>query len=111
MTARPRYSFVALGVPLVLILLFAYGPLVILLIGGMVAGALGCAMPIDSAAGPCLFMGVDLAKFLAFAVLCGYLNFLTFPTGTTLLGIWLVAAMIVTLLWGLRRWRANSNDA
>lgn len=95
--------------PLVVILLFAYGPMVILLIGGMVAGALGCAMPIDAAAGPCPFMGVDLATFLAFAVLCGYLNFLTFPTGTTLLGIWLVAAVIVTLVWGLRRWRANAN--
>jgi hypothetical protein len=52
-------------------------------------------------------MGVDLAQFLAFAVLCGYLNFLTFPTGTTLLGIWLAAAVIVTLVWALRRWRAN----
>jgi hypothetical protein len=109
MTVRPRYPFVALGVPLVLILLFAYGPLVILLIGGMVAGALGCTMPINGAAGPCLFVGVDLATFLAFAVLCGYLNFLTFPTGTTLLGIWLAAAVIVTLVWGLRRWRANAN--
>jgi hypothetical protein len=109
MTVRPRYPFVALGVPLVLILLFAYGPMVILLIGGMVADALGCTLPINGPAGPCLFMGVDLAKFLAFAVLCGYLNFLTFPTGTTLLGIWLVAAVIVTLVWGLRRWRANAN--
>jgi hypothetical protein len=109
MTVRPRYPFVALGVPLVLILLFAYSPLVILLIGGMVAGALGCTMPIDATAGPCLFMGVDLATFLAFAVLCGYLNFLTFPTGTALLGIWFVAVMIVTLAWGLRRWRANAS--
>jgi hypothetical protein len=109
MTVRPRYPFGALGVPLVLIFLFAYGPMVILLIGGMVAGALGCALPINGPAGPCLFMGLDLAKFLAFAVLCGYLNFLTFPTGTTLLGIWLVAAVIVTLVWGLRRWRANAN--
>jgi hypothetical protein len=109
MTVRPRYPFVALGVPLVLIFLFAYGPLIILLTGGMAAGALGCSMPINGPVGPCLLMGVDLAKFLAFAVLCGYLNFLTFPTGTTLLGIWLVAAVIVTLLWGLRRWRANPN--
>ena len=68
MTVRPRYPFVALGVPLVVILLFAYGPMVILLIGGMVAGALGCAMPIDAAAGPCPFMGVDHTTFLAFAV-------------------------------------------
>ncbi len=102
-------SFRRTGVPLILILLFAYGPLVILLIGGMVAGALGCTMPINGAAGPCLFMGADLVKFLAFAVLCGYLNFLTFPTGTTLLGLWLVAAAIVTLVWGLRRGRVKAN--
>jgi hypothetical protein len=108
MTVRPRYPFVALGVPLVLLLLFAYGPTVILLTGGMVADALGCGMPIDSAVGPCLFMGVDLAKFLAFAVLCGYLNFLTFPTGTTLLSVWLLA---VTLVWGPRRWRGRSHNS
>ncbi len=113
MTVRPRYPFVALGVPLVLLLLFAFGPTVILLTGGMVADALGCAMPcampIDAAAGPCPFMGVDLATFLAVAVAFGYLAFFTFPTGTTLLGLWLAAAVIVTLVWGLRRWRANAN--
>ncbi len=91
MTVRP-YPFVALGVPLVLLLLFAFGPTVILQTGGMVADALGCAMPIDAAAGPCPFMGVDLATFLAVAVAFGYLAFFTFPTGTTLLGVWLLAA-------------------
>ena len=109
MTVRPRYPFVALGVPLGLLLLFAFGPTVILLTGGMVAGALGCAMPIDAAVEPCSFMGVDLATFLAVAVLCGYLAFFTVPTGITLLGVWLLAAVIVTLVWWLRRWRANSN--
>ena len=109
MTVRQRYPFVALGVPLVLLLLFAFGPTVILLTGGMVADALGCAMPIDAAAGPCPFMGVDLATFLAVAVAFGYLAFFTFPTGTTLLGVWLLAAVIVTLVWWLRRWRASSN--
>ena len=81
MTVRPRYPFVALGVPLVLLFLFAYGPIVILLIGGMAAGALGCTMPIDSPAGPCPFMGVDLTTFLAVAVASGYLAFLRFRWG------------------------------
>jgi hypothetical protein len=98
MTVRPRYPFVALGVSLVLLLLFAFGPTVILLTGGIVADALGCAMPIDAAAGPCPFMGVDLATFLGVAVAFGYLAFFTFPTGTTLLGVWLLAAVIVTLV-------------
>ena len=57
MTVRPRYPFVALGVPLVLLFLFAYGPIVILLIGGMAAGALGCGISIHFAAGRCPFMG------------------------------------------------------
>ena len=78
MTMRSRYPFVALGVPLVLLLLFAYGPIVILLIGGMAAGALGCTMPIDAAAGPCSFMGADLTTFLAVAVAFGYAAFLRF---------------------------------
>jgi hypothetical protein len=109
MTSRTRYPFVALGVPFVLLLLFTLGPMVILLIGGMVADALGCTMPIDTGGGPCPFMGVDLATFLAVAVAFGYLSFLTIPAGTTGLAIWFVAAIIVTLLWCLRRGRANAN--
>jgi hypothetical protein len=108
MTAQPRYPFVALGVPLVLLLLFTFGPIIILLTGGMVADALGCTMPI-SAAGPCPFMGVDIATSLALAVAFGYLAFFTFPAGTALLSLWLVAAVIVTLVWSLCRWRAKSS--
>jgi hypothetical protein len=73
-------SFRRAGVPLVLILLFAYGPMLVLLIGGLVASAHGCSLPIDGSAGPCVFMGVDLATFLAFAVVCGCLSFFTYPT-------------------------------
>jgi hypothetical protein len=109
MNARPRYPFVWLGVPLGLILLFTIGPLAMLLLGGAVAQALGCTMPIDAAGGPCQFMGVDLTTFLSVAVAFGYLAFFTFPAGSTLLGIWLVAAVIVTLVWLLRRRRANSS--
>jgi hypothetical protein len=105
MTARPRYPFVWLGVPLGMILLFSYGPLAALLLGGAVADALGCSMPIAGSE-PCLFMGVDLADGLIYAVFFGYLAFWTLPTGTTLLGIWLVTAVIVTLVWLLRRRRA-----
>jgi hypothetical protein len=104
--AKPRFPFAWLGVPLVLLLLLTFGPIVILLTGGMVANALGCAMPIDATAGPCPFMGIDLATFLAVAVLFGYLNFLTFPAGSTGLAIWFVVAIIVTLVWWLRRWSA-----
>jgi hypothetical protein len=105
MTARPRYPFVWLGLPLALIILFTIGPLVVLLLGGAVAGALGCNMPIAATA-PCLFMGADLSEAMAIAVFFGYLAFWTVPTGTTLLGIWLVVAVIVTLIWLLRRRRA-----
>jgi hypothetical protein len=105
MSARPHYPFVWLGLPLALIMLFSFGPLVALLLGGAVAGALGCNMPI-AATPPCLFMGADLSDALAIAVFFGYLAFWTVPTGTTLLGIWLIAAIIVTLVWLLRRRRA-----
>jgi hypothetical protein len=102
MTMRPRYPFVWLGIPLALILLLTIGPLAALLLGGAVADALGCSMPI-SADTTCLFMGVDLSGALTIAVALGYMAFFTFPMGTTLLGIWLVAAVIVTAVWWLRR--------
>lgn len=51
-------------------------------------------------------MGADLSEALAIAVFFGYLAFFTFPTGATLLGVWLVAAVIVTLVWLLRGRRA-----
>jgi len=102
-SARLRYPFVWLGLPLALIILFTIGPLVILLLGGAVAGALGCNMPI-AATTPCLFMGADLSEAIAIAVFFGYLAFWTLPAGTTLLGIWLVVAVIVTLIW-FARWR------
>jgi hypothetical protein len=105
MTARPRYPFAWLGVALGVILLFTVGPLAALLLGGGVANALGCSMPV-AASEHCLFMSFDLADALSVAVLFGYLAFWTLPTGTALLGIWLVAAVIVTLVWWLRRRRA-----
>jgi hypothetical protein len=89
--------------PLALIILFSIGPLVLLLLGGAVAGALGCNMPIAASA-PCLFMGADLSDAMSIAVFFGYLAFFTVPAGTTLLGIWLVITVIVTLIWWLR-WR------
>ncbi len=104
MTARPRYPSVWLGVPLGLILLFTIGPLALLLLGGAAANALGCTVPI-SATAPCMVWGVDLADALTIAVAFGYLAFWTLPAGTTLLGLWLAAALIVTLVWWLRRRR------
>jgi hypothetical protein len=103
MTTRARYPFAWLGVPLAVILLFTIGPLVALLFGGAIADVLGCKMPI-AAGEPCLLMGVDLADALSIAVFFGYLAFWTVPTGTALLGLWLLAGLIVTLVWWLR-WR------
>jgi hypothetical protein len=105
MSTLPRYPFFWLGVPLVLIVLFAFGPLAILMGGGMVADTLGCTMPISGTA-PCLFMGIDLAGLLTLAVFFGYLGFVTVPAGTTALTIWLAVAIVVTLIWWFRRRRA-----
>jgi hypothetical protein len=105
MTRPNRYPFLALGVPLVLLLLFTFGPTIILLSGGALGGALGCQLPINGPVGPCLFMGHDLASSLSVATAFGYVAFFTIPTGTSLLGIWLVVAVIVTLVWTGRRRR------
>jgi len=54
-------------------------------------------------------MGFDLAGPVLVAMMFGFLGLVTLPVGTTLLEIWFVAAVIVTLVWWLRRWRANAN--
>ena len=102
MSTRPHYPLFWLGLPLVLILLFAFGPLALLLAGGLVADTLGCTMPISGAA-PCLFMGVDLAEWLAVAVAFGYFGFVTMPIGATALAIWFAVAVVVAVIWLFRR--------
>jgi hypothetical protein len=104
MSARWSYPFVWLGVPLVLIILFAAGPLIALFIAGGIADALGCTVPV-AALPPCPFMGHDLADTLAIMVFLGYLAFWTLPMGGTALAIWLVIACIVTAIWWWRRQR------
>ncbi len=104
----PRYPFAWLAVPLGLIVLFTIGPTVSLLLGGAISGVLGCNNPV-SAAEPCLFPGIDFSGAVTMAILFGFLGVVTMPIGATLLGIWFVAAVIVTLVWRLWRWRANAN--
>ena len=104
----PRYPFAWLGVPLGPILLFTFGPTVSLWLAAAVSIMLSCNNPI-SATEPCLFMGFDLAGPVLVAMRFGFLGLVTLPVGTTLLEIWFVAAVIVTLVWWLRRWRANAN--
>ena len=55
-------------------------------------------------------MGFDLAGPVLVAMMFGFLGLVTLPVGTTLLEIWFVAAVIVTLVWWLRRWRAMPTD-
>ena len=107
MTARPRYPFVWLGLPLALIILFSIGPLVLLLLGGAVAGALGCNMPIAASA-PCLFMGADLSDAMSIAVFLRLLGLL--DAASRQRPCWesgWSSAVIVTLVWWLR-WRRTA---
>jgi hypothetical protein len=104
MSATRGHPFWWLGIAFVLIALFIVAPFLSLFIGGGIADALGCTLPISSTA-PCLLMGVDLADTLALMVFIGYLGFVTVPLATTLFTIWLVIACIVTFIWWWRRRR------
>ncbi len=104
MSARRGHPFWWLGIAFVLIALFITAPFISLLIGGGMAGALGCSLPISSTA-PCLFMGIDLAGTLAVMVFIGYLGLVTIPLATTFFTIWLVIACVVTFIWWWRRQR------
>jgi hypothetical protein len=104
MSTRRGHPFWWLGIAFILLALFIAAPLISLFVGGGIADALGCTLPISSTA-PCLFMGVDLADALAIIVFLGYLGFVTIPLATPLFAIWLVIACIVTFIWWWRRRR------
>jgi hypothetical protein len=101
MSARRRHPFVWLGVTFVLIALFVTAPLISLFIGGGIADAVGCTLPISGVAA-CPFMGIDLSDALAIMVFIGYLGFLTIPMAATLFTVWLIVGSIVTLVWWWR---------
>jgi hypothetical protein len=44
-------------------------------------------------------MGVDLAGSVTIAISLGYLDLVTLPIGTVLLGTWFATAVIVTAVW------------
>jgi hypothetical protein len=80
-----------------------------LILGAAVSGGLGCGNPPISATDPCIFMGIDFSGPITIAILVGFLNLVTIPVGSVLIAIWLGIAVIVTLIWFLLRWRANTN--
>ncbi len=104
MSTRRGHPFWWLGIAFVLIALFTTAPFISLFIGGGMADALGCSLPISSTA-PCLFMGIDLGGTLAVMVFIGYLGLVTIPLATTFFTIWLVIACVVTFIWWWRRQR------
>ena len=92
----PRYPFAWLGVPLGLILLFTDRA------DGVAAARrrrLGCArLQRESGFSPtgrCLFMGIIFLAPVTMAILFGFFGLVTMPIGTTLLGIWFVAAVML----------------
>ena len=101
MSTGRGHPFWWLGIAFVLIALFITAPFISLFIGGGIADALGCTLPVSSTA-PCVFMGVDLADALTIMVFIGYLGFVTIPLATTFFAIWLVIACIVTFIWWWR---------
>ena len=107
MSARRGYPFRWLVITFVLIALFIAAPLISLFIGGGIADALGCTLPISNIAA-CPFMGIDLGDALTIVGFIGSLAFWTIPMATTLFAIWFVVVCIVTLVWWWRRQREAS---
>lgn len=87
--------------------MFTFGPTVSVWLAAAASIMLSSNNPI-SGIEPCQFMDVDVAGPVLVAMMFGFLGLVTLPVGTILLGMWFVAAVIVTLVWGLRR-RAEAN--
>lgn len=76
-------------------------PVVLPLLGVLVAQAAGCQMN-EAGASPCLVFGVDLGGTLAFLGVVPWLGFYTLPLGAALLALW-IAVEVISVIWRLVR--------
>ena len=85
-----------------LILLYAFAPLLSVLVCSVTASLAGCDVS-EAGASPCPMLGFDIGGVLVTMLVCGWLMFWTLPSGL----LFLVVFTIIVLI-GRRRRKARS---
>jgi TRAP-type C4-dicarboxylate transport system permease small subunit len=83
-----------------LILLYAFAPLLSVLLCGVIASLAECNVS-EAGASPCPILGFDMGGVLVTMLVCGWLMFWTLPSGLLLL-------LVFTIIVLIRRRRRNS---
>jgi TRAP-type C4-dicarboxylate transport system permease small subunit len=77
-----------------LILLYAFAPLLSVLVCGMIASLAGCNVS-EAGASPCPILGFDMGGVLVTMLVCGWLMFWTLPSGLLFLVIFTIIVLIL----------------
>lgn len=89
---------------LALILLFAFAPIISVLLASAIASSAGCDLN-EAVATSCIVMGWEMGPSLTSMFVAGWYMLLTLPVGLVAFGAW-----VLVLVWRLSRRRApNAN--
>lgn len=92
---------------LIVILVFTLGPLISVMLAGLIGDANGC-MVNEGGPNACLVGGIDMGETLYIMTVLGWLMFVTLPLGGVALLVWLIS-LIATIF--VRRRAASRNPA
>ena len=77
-----------------LILLYAFAPLLSVLVCGVIASLAGCNVS-EAGASPCPILGFDMGGVLVTMLVCGWLIFWTLPSGLLFLVVFTIIVLIL----------------
>ncbi|MBB3609747.1 hypothetical protein [Rhizobium sp. BK602] len=87
-------------VVLAAIILFAFLPVLSVLLAGITAQVSGCQVD-EGSVHPCMIAGFDAGELLYSLTVLGWLMLATIPAGLIMLAIWMIAFLVY--LWRRRR--------
>ena len=102
--SRPKRNItIVMVVLLAAIILFAFAPLISVLLSSWIASANDCVLN-EGGVNPCIIGGVDYGATLTTMFVAGWFMFFTFPAGVAALLLWLA---VLVVGWAWRRNKRN----
>lgn len=101
-----RNTGIVMAVLLVVIILFAFAPLISVLISSWIASANDCVLN-EGGVNPCVIGGIDYGETLTTMFVAGWFMFFTFPAGVAALLLWFI---VLIFGWVLRRSKRNPDQ-